>query len=212
MNTFTLTLTSLAVLSLSACATSSPNSETFLLGGIAADNIKTAPVSAETTALDGDISALNAVSPNVSFAESQIRTSLTNPTCAQFNINTLAFATKPETPTFGTGLLKTIIMGTVAGVASGGVSSLGIGSPFIASALAGTANQVAFSGAKPLADKVVPKNSFTGTEKELLIKSAAEKIDCPYPSWVSTLSSTEAALLSAKFKAERKAAIKAKQG
>lgn len=202
MKTLSLTLASLAMLSLTACSTLSPNPERALLSGIAAENIKPAPLSAEELAAANGTSGIDLTPPHISLAESQIRASASNPTCAQFNVNTLAFAARPETPSFGTGLMKTVIMGTIAGAASGGVASLGIGSTFIESAVVGTANQVVFQTSEPYVDKVIPDVGFTGTEKELEIKEAADRVGCPYPEWVSTLSPAEAAVLSSKLNAE----------
>jgi len=206
MNKFSLTLASLAVISLAACSTLSPNPEKALLANIAEENIKPAPLSAEEVAAANAASGIDVTPPHIALAESQIRASASNPTCAQFNVNTLAFIARPETPSFGTGLMKTIVMGTIAGAASGGVASLGIASTFIESAVVGTANQVIFSASEPYVDKVIPDASIGGSEKELEIKEAADRVGCPYPEWATTLSPTEAGLLSAKLNAESLAA------
>ena len=214
MKTLSLALTSLAVLSLTACATFSTSPEEALFSGI--DSSKITPVAATVAGSDG--------SDKVSFgsgsifggeqsaasklAESQIRASASNPTCAQFNVNALAFAAKPETPSFGTGLIKTIALGTVAGFASGGVSALGIGSSFLESTAIGTANQVVFNAADPLVDKVIPDGTIGGSDKELAIKAAAQRVGCSNPSWASTLNPLEAAALSSKLNKESKAAMK----
>ena len=213
MKTLSLTLTSLAVLSLTACATFSTSPEEALFSGI--DSSKITPVAATVAGSDGSDkvsfgsgSIFGEQSAASKLAESQIRASASNPTCAQFNVNALAFAAKPETPGFGMGLLKTIALGTVAGFAGGGVSSLGIGSAFLESTAIGTANQVVFSAADPLVDKVIPDGTIGGSDKELAIKAAAQRVGCSNPSWASTLNPLEAAALSSKLNKESKAAMK----
>ena len=217
MKTFTLALTSIAVLSLTACSTFSKSPEEALFAGI--DSSKITPVAATVAGSDGSdkvsfgsgsiFGGVGEQSAASKLAESQIRASASNPTCAQFNVNALAFAAKPETPGFGMGLLKTIALGTVAGFASGGVSALGIGSSFLESTAIGTANQVVFNAANPLVDKVIPDGTIGGSDKELAIKAAAERVGCSNPSWASTLSPLEAAALSSKLNKESKAAQKA---
>lgn len=207
MNKLSLTLASLAVISLTACATLSPNPETALLAGIAPEKIKPAPLSAEEiAAAEAAASGIEVIPPHIALAESQIRASATNPTCAQFNVNTLAFVARPETPSFGTDLMKTIVMGTIAGAASGGIASLGIASSFVEAAVVGTANQVVFQTSEPYVDKIIPDVSIGGEEKNLEIKEAADRVGCPYPEWATKLSPKEAAVLSAKLSAESKAA------
>ncbi len=213
MKTLPITLISLAALSLSACATFSPNPQNVLLAGIAEENIKPIPTAEDAaTAQAGSTDLLSAVSPDVVLAESQIRSTFTDPTCGQFSMNALAFASTPELPeggaSFGTGLMKTILLGTLAGAASGGVASLGIGSAFVETAVAGTANQIVFNSSGPLVDKVVPDIgvSVTSAEKVAEINTAAQRLGCAEPAWVNTLSTTEAAALLAKLNAEGEAA------
>ncbi len=208
MKTLKFTITSFAILSLMACQTVP---EDALFSGI--DSSKITTVAESSIGVAGSGSSLNGVSVNgvsaaSSLAESQIRASASNPTCAQFNMNALAFAGKPETPSFSTGLLKTIALGTIAGFASGGVSSLGIGSSLLETTAVGTANQVVFSSARPLVDKAIPDATFAGSEKELAIKQSAERVGCPNPTWAKTLSPVEAAALSSKLNTEAKAAQK----
>jgi hypothetical protein len=215
MNTRQLTLTTLLALSLGACQTlgigSSP--EDALFAGIAADKIapivSSETVSAEGASADGlDANGLSVVapSPELSLAESAIRASTLNPTCAQFNMNTLLYAAKPNTPGFGTGLMKTLLLGTVAGAASGGIASLGIGSAFLETAVAGTANQLVFNGARPVVDAVIPSGGVVASEKAEALKQASERVGCPYPQWVEGLDAKEAALLLGKLTSEAKAA------
>ncbi len=200
MKTLSLTLTSLAVLSLTACSTLSPKPEDLLFGGISADKIAPAKV----VAVDPE-EGLNAMN----IAERRIRSSATNPTCAQFNMNALAFAAAPEVPGFGTDIIKTIIMGTVAGAASGGIASVGIGSAFIETAVAGTANQIVFNGVKPVVDKVVPDLTVGGSEKTVALKSSAERVGCPDPTWLSAMTPIENKVLLAKLNGEAVTAQKA---
>lgn len=217
MKNLKFTLISTVVVSLAACSTVP---EDALFAGI--DSSKIAPVAESTENAEGAegsnkisfgsgslFGGATEQSAASKLAESQIRASASDPTCAQFNVNALAFAGKPETPGFGTNLVKTIALGTIAGFASGGVASLGIGSAFLEATAIGTTNQVVFNSAGPAVDKVIPSGAVPASEKELTIKAAAERVDCPYPSWVSTLSPREAAALSAKLNVESKAAQKA---
>jgi len=89
MSTRTFTLATILALSLAGCQTFGSNSaEDALFAGIAADKI--APINGGDTAnnADGgssvDAAALNAQSPEFLLAESEIRASTSNPTCAQF--------------------------------------------------------------------------------------------------------------------------------
>jgi len=198
MKTLSLTLTSLAVLSLTACASTKP--ENLLFSGIAADKI--APAKVAEADPESGLNAMN-------IAERRIRSSASNPTCAQFNMNALAFAAAPEVPGFGTDIIKTIIMGTVAGAASGGIASVGIGSAFIETAVAGTANQIVFNGVRPVVDKVVPDLTVGGSEKTATLKSAAERVSCPDPTWLSAMTPIENKVLLAKLNGEAVAAQKA---
>ena len=200
MKTLSLTLTSLAVLSLTACSTLSAKPDDLLFGGIAPEKIAAAKV----VAVDPDegLDAMN-------IAERRIRSSVSNPTCAQFNMNALAFAAAPEVPGFGTDIIKTIIMGTVAGAASGGIASVGIGSAFVETAVAGTANQVVFNGVKPVVDKVVPDLTVGGSEKTAALKAAAERVSCPDPTWLSAMTPIQNKVLLSKLNGEAVAAAKA---
>jgi len=198
MKTLSLTLTSLAVLSLTACASTKP--ENLLFNGIAADKI--APAKVAEADPEAGLNAMN-------IAERRIRASASNPTCAQFNMNALAFAAAPEVPGFGTDIIKTIIMGTVAGAASGGIASVGIGSAFIETAVAGTTNQIVFNGVKPVVDKVVPDLTVGGSEKTAALKTAAERVDCPDPTWLSAMTAIENKVLLTKLNGEAVAAQKA---
>lgn len=186
MKTLTTAVLSLAALSLSACATYAPHtvdekpqklskllSGDLLLAGIDADKISADGVSV------GRLSSLD-------------------PVCQTFNQNSAKFAEvlisqanigpKPPGGGLGTNLLKTIAFGTVAGAASGGVGSLGIGSSFLELALAGAANQVVFQGSNAAYDAVTSKIGKKGLEGAAgmispyeKIQGAAAQIGCPAP-------------------------------
>ena len=221
MKILSFTLTSLAALSLSACASlplvsKSLSPQDALLGGISEEHIK--PVIEDTAATEsGEAAAdstglLSTLAPNVVLAESQIRSTFSNEACGQFNMNALAYAASPELPegkqSLGTGIVKTLVMGTIAGAASGGVASLGIGSSFLEAMAVGTTNQLVFSGTRPVVDKVIPDIgvSVTSAEKTAEIKAAAARLDCEEPAWMDTISKTEASALLAKFSLETEAA------
>lgn len=200
MKTLSLTLSSLLIMSLSACSTLSTKPEDALFSGIPADKI--APAKVAATDPDAGLNAMN-------IAERRIRSSVSNETCAQFNMNALAFAAAPEVPGFGTNIIKTIIMGTVAGAASGGISTLGIGSSFVETAVAGTANQVVFNGVRPVVDKIVPDLTVGGSEKTAALKASAERVGCPDPTWLSAMTAVENKVLLTKLNGEALAAQKA---
>jgi len=127
-----------AVVSLSACSTtpSIPDAGEVLLAGIEAPSV-TVP---------GALPSLSA----------------TSPTCLQFYQNTGNFVSLPSPelagatgPSFGSQLLKTVVLGTLAGVVSGGVASIGIDNSFAEAALIGTASQVTFSTGGTIYDSIV---------------------------------------------------------
>lgn len=200
MKTLSLTVSSLLIVSLSACSTLSSKPEDLLFGGISPDKIAPAKVAAVDP--EAGLDAMN-------IAERRIRSSVSNPTCAQFNMNALAFAAAPEVPGFGTDIIKTIIMGTVAGAASGGIASVGIGSAFVETAVAGTTNQIVFNGVKPVVDKIVPDLTVGGSEKTVALKTAAERVGCPDPTWLSAMTPIQNKVLLTKLNGEAVAAQKA---
>jgi len=180
MKSIALSAVTIAALSFSACQTlgGSPDA---LLAGIPADKIS--PVVEEVAGVDG---AADVSSPALLLAASQIRASGANPTCGQFNMNSLSYIANPTGAGMGTGILKTVITGALAGVASGGVSSLGIGNSFLENTVAGTVNQVVFNTAKPAIDSVFPAAESTETMAEII--AAADRIGCPHPTWLGDLS------------------------
>jgi len=147
MNKLTLTLTSIAVLALGACSTTSAlkSPDSLLLASIPAEKIGV------------DVGTVTKLATS-------------DPICVEFYQNAgkfaeLALAEAPGLPGapdvpglggggFGMELLKTLALGTVAGAASGGIGSLGISSSFLELALAGAANQVVFQGANTALDVV----------------------------------------------------------
>jgi len=176
MKALKLTLTSMAVLALTACQTTAPAmpSADMLLSSIPVEKI-----SPEGAAIS-QLSSLN-------------------PTCVEFTKNAESFADAykaqagliPQAPGggFGKSLLKTVALGTLAGAASGGVGSLGIGSSFLELALASTANQVVYQGGDA-ALTALSNNKAEAAAQEALsapspltqIQAAAAKLGCPTPS------------------------------
>lgn len=142
----------LAVLSLTGCQTlggggSLPSPDALLLEGI-----------------DVPVVAENMPIPQLSTSDA---------TCLKFYANTASFASiptaeldldmpdmpgmpgVPEKPSFGSSLVKTLVLGTISGVVGGGVSSLGIGSNFVESALIGTATQVTYNTGDTVYDSIL---------------------------------------------------------
>ncbi len=182
-----------SLLLFAACQTTGGSSA--LLAGIPESQIKPEVVEAATEAAAGEVN-----SPELLLAASQIRASGANPVCGQFNMNSLAYMAGSG-PVPGIGILKTIAVGAIAGVASGGISTLGIGSSFVENMVAGTANQVVFNTAKPVVDSIFP--AADGTETIAEINAAADRVGCPHPTWLQDLSLKDSkkllALLTAEF-------------
>lgn len=171
--TFTKTLLMGAtVLSLAACQTtsaiSSPND--ILLSGI--DKSAVSPVGLPS----GSATLLSA----------------THPTCAQFYENVGTFVTAPvpkaSGPSFGGQLMRTVVLASLAGVAGGSVSALGIKSSFTETALAATATQVTYNTGGDVYDKVVGADKKTpqvpaapNLSPLQSIEKVAASIGCPAP-------------------------------
>ena len=102
------------------------------------------------------------------------------------------------------GIGKTLLLGLLAGAASGGVASVGIGSGFLEAALAGTANQVVFQGGNSALDKLGANAS-----DEDVLGVAARQIGCPEPD-VATLKASQKAAKKAAKAAKKKAKADAK--
>lgn len=175
-----------AVVSLSACS-STPKFATpgdMLLGGIEK------PVEAATGLSIPSLSS-------------------TSPTCVDFYANTVDFLSLPsgsfspdglnvpQGPSFGDQMLKTLVLGTLSGVVSGGVSALGINNGFAESALIGTASQVTYNVGSSVYDEVIgdgvpetPQVPEVAVETPSVpklspmqeIQKAAANIGCPAPS------------------------------
>ncbi len=186
MKNFAVIALSIAALSLTACATRAPHAvdETpQKLSKVLSGDLLLAGIDADTISADG-ISASSLSSQN--------------PACQTFNKNAAKFAEvvisqanvvpKPPGGGLGTNLLKTIAFGTLAGAASGGVGSVGIGSAFLELALAGAANQVVFQGSNAAYNAATSSAGKKGLEgaAEIIppyqkIQTAAAQIGCPAP-------------------------------
>ena len=144
-----------ALLTLTACSTfgggkTLPSADSILLGGV-------------------DV-------PSVSQGVSVAQLSASNPTCLKFYENVSSFVAIPTSklaldvpgvpgapgvpgvpsgPSFGSSLLKTVILGTLSGVVSGGVASLGISNSFAEAALIGTATQVTYNTGETVYDSIL---------------------------------------------------------
>ena len=164
-----------AALSLCACQTTSPitpPSETLLAGLETSSNAQT-----------GSTKLLSA----------------NDPTRLTFYKNTTAFVSQPadfgvngpSTPSFGGSLMKTLVLGTLAGVASGGVAAIGIGNSFAEAALIGTASQVTYNTGGSIYDKIVTPEADPEAQAEAKaiaaldpmqeIQKAAAILGCPAP-------------------------------
>lgn len=144
-----------ALLTLTACSTfgggkTLPSADSILLGGV-------------------DV-------PSVSQGVSVAQLGASNPTCLKFYENVSSFVAiptaklaldvpgvpgapgLPSRPSFGSSLLKTFILGTLSGVASGGVAAIGIGNSFAEAALIGTAAQVTYNTGETVYDSILGSN------------------------------------------------------
>lgn len=99
-----------------------------------------------------------------------------DPVCLQFYGNAAQYLARNKSSGGGSGIIKTVGLGILAGVASGGVSAIGIGSAFIETAVASTANQIVFQGGqKILSDTAGPKTA----DPMLNVSASAERLGCP---------------------------------
>ena len=144
-----------ALLTLTACSTfgggkTLPSADSILLGGV-------------------DV-------PSVSQGVSVAQLGASNPTCLKFYENVSSFVAiptaklaldvpgvpgapgLPSRPSFGSSLLKTFVLGTLSGVASGGVAAIGIGNSFAEAALIGTAAQVTYNTGETVYDSILGSN------------------------------------------------------
>ena len=100
-------------------------------------------------------------------------------TCLRFYANATQFAAQPQGSGFAKSLLKTVAIGTLSGVASGGVAAVGISSAFVEAALIGTTSQVVYQTADQGWDKAFGKPKVDPVTE---ISSAASEVGCPPPS------------------------------
>jgi hypothetical protein len=118
--------------------------------------------------------------------------SAANPTCLKFYDNTAnymaavqAAQSAPQGPSSGGLLMRTLILGTLSGVASGGVAAIGIENAFAEAALAGTANQVTYQMGGKAYDSVMKKDpaapAIPVNQQLANIENAAKLIGCPAP-------------------------------
>lgn len=133
--------------------------------------------------------------PSVSGSSATTLLSSSNPTCLKFYENTGAFVTMSAAdisgakgPSFGSQLMRTVVLGTLSGVVGGGVAAMGIDSAFTEAALVGTANQVTYQAGGAVYDKVVTPdapNPATPAVPALTqmqeIEKAASLLGCPAP-------------------------------
>lgn len=118
--------------------------------------------------------------------------SAANPTCLKFYENTASYMATvqaaqatPQGPSFGGLLMRTLVLGTLSGVASGGVAAIGIENAFAEAALAGTANQVTYQMGGKAYDSIMKKDPsgqvIPAAEQMADIENAAKLIGCPAP-------------------------------
>ena len=120
--------------------------------------------------------------------------SASNPTCLTFYENTAKFAALPANPTvptgpsFGGSLMKTLVLGTLSGLASGGIGAIGIDNSFANAALIGTASQVTYNTGSTMYDKIVgtgipdvPAAAVPELSPLQEIQKAAATLGCPAP-------------------------------
>lgn len=126
--------------------------------------------------------------------------SASDPTCLSFYKNTTAFVSlpaadlniggAPKGPSFGSTLTKTLILGTLSGVVSGGVAAIGIGNSFAEAALIGTASQVTYNVGGTVYDSIVAPTPVAEVPEVpdvpalsplQEIEKAAATLGCPAP-------------------------------
>jgi len=154
----------MAILSVSACQTTG--------AAQSANDTLYANIEADKISASGDASRLSA----------------TDSTCVTFYQNTASYITQPATvpgKSAGSGLLKTLVLGSLAGVASGGVAALGVRSSFAEAALVGTVSQVTYNTGDTIYDKIIGPDEVETEETPLTpmeeIEAAAKALGCPSP-------------------------------
>lgn len=190
MKLLTVTALSIATLSLSACATYAPHAADETPQKMTTSDMLFAGISEDKITVDG-------VSPN--------QLSEQSPTCLTFYKNSMGYMARPQGAKRAKSFGKTLALGLLAGAASGGVASMGIGSGFLEAALAGTANQVVFQGGNTALDKL---GASASDEDRLSV--AAKQIGCPEPDVAAMKASKKASKKAAKaMKKKAKADAKA---
>jgi len=190
MKRLSITALSIATLSLSACATYAPHAADETPQKMTTSEMLFAGIPAEKITVDG-------VSPNTLSEQS--------PTCLTFYKNSVSYMARPQGTKRAKSFGKTLALGLLAGAASGGVASMGIGSGFLEAALAGTANQVVFQGGNTALDKL---GANASDEDKLSV--AAGQIGCPEPDVAAMKASRKASKKAAKeMKKKAKADAKA---
>jgi hypothetical protein len=160
---FKVVAASALILGLSACATSAPQNNVLDVQNQLFSGI-------ESSKYDG--SSLKARSAE-------------DPICLQFYANGTQYVTQ-NTASGGTSFAKTLAL---AGAASGGIASIGIGSAFLETAIAGTANQVVYQGGQ----KVLDNNQNAKPDPIADVNARAGALGCPPMSMATIKASKEAA-------------------
>lgn len=115
-----------------------------------------------------------------------------SPTCTKFYENVGAFVNMPSAvktgPSFGGQLMRTIVLASLAGAASGGVAAIGIESSFAEAALAATASQVTYNAGGKVYDKIMTPDTATPKAPSMPaldpmqdIQKTAAALGCPAP-------------------------------
>ena len=100
-----------------------------------------------------------------------------DPTCLQYYSNATQYITTNKTGSGAAmGIVKTIGLGMLAGVAGGAVTGLGIGSGFLETAVAGTANQVVYQGGQKALDTTSDPQA---ADPIVTANELGEAIGCP---------------------------------
>lgn len=118
------------------------------------------------------------IDPNT---QAGITRSAQSPICVQFYSNAAVQSAQPAAAGggIGTGLIKTIGLGILSGVASGGVGALGISSNFVELAMASAANQVVYQGGSAILDGDASTAEASGPSADIV--EAASVLGCPVP-------------------------------
>lgn len=137
-----------------------------------------------------------------------------DPVCATFYNNVAGYIAQPRSSGLGgNGLVKTIALGTLSGLVSGGVGSIGLGSTFAELAVASAASQVVYQTGDKVWDSTLggtpdPKlKPSDGMLKQ--IEKATNELRCPTPD-IAALT-LRASAIQAQGAIQAKGAIQAQQ-